>query len=111
MSFHGCVLSMVGGCPAVPVTSEKYYDYKSVDFDRCTGGQNVPIISLQDPNPEHAADSIVSYFERYEPARTAAARERAAAQIERWYRQIRDSSKNGASIHISKVYETTGHRN
>ena len=111
MSFHGCVLSMVGGCPAVPVTSEKYYDYKFVDFDRYTGAQNVPIISLRDPNPGHAADSIVSYFERYQPARTAAARERAAAQIRRWYLQIRDNSKNGAPIHISREYETTGHRN
>lgn len=111
MSFHGCVLAMVGGCPAVPVTSEKYYDYKYFDFDRYTGGQNVPIISLQDPNPEHATDSIVGYFERYQPALTAAVRERAAAQIERWYLQIRDNSKNGAPSHISREYETTGHRN
>ena len=62
MSFHGCLLSMIGGCPAVPVTSEKYYDYKYVDFDRYTGGQNVPIISLQNPPPERAVDNIVSYY-------------------------------------------------
>ena len=112
MSFHGCVLSMVGGCPAVPVTSEKYYDYKYVDFNRYADGQNVPIISLQDPNPEQAADNIVKYFERYQPGRTTAARERAAAQIEQWYLSIRDNSKRGVSTHASEEeYEIAGHRN
>lgn len=96
MSFHGCVLSMIGGCPAVPVTSEKYYDYKYMDFDRYTGGQNVPIVSLQDSNCDHAVESIVSYFKRYQPARTAGAREQAAAQIEQWYRQIHDNSTGDA---------------
>ncbi len=96
MSFHGCILSMIGGCPAVPITSGKYYDYKYADFDRYTGGQNVPLISLQDLKLERAIDSIVGYLERYQPARTAAARERAAAQIEQWYRQIRGYPKNGA---------------
>jgi hypothetical protein len=111
ISFHVSVLSMVGGCPAVPVTSEKYYDYKYVDFNRYAGGQNVPVISLQDPNPEHAAENIVNYFHRYHPGRTTAARERAAAQIEQWYRHIRDNSSNGVSTHASREYETAGHRN
>ena len=39
MSFHGCILSMIGGCPAAPVTSERYYDYKYADFDRYAGEQ------------------------------------------------------------------------
>jgi hypothetical protein len=98
MSFHGCVLAMIGGCPAVPVSSEEYYTYKYVDFDRYTGGQKVPVVSLQEPNYRPAVDSIIEYFERYQPARTAAARGQAAAQIDQWYRQIRDHSLNGSQI-------------
>ena len=93
MSFHGCILSMIGGCPAVPITSERYYKY--ADFDRYTGDQNVPIVSLQDLNPEQAAERTASYFERHQPVRIAADREQATAQISRWYWQIRDDSRNG----------------
>jgi Polysaccharide pyruvyl transferase len=96
MSFHGCIFSMIGGCPAVPITSGRYYDYKYADFDRYAGGQHVPIVSLQDLAPEHAVDDIVEYFKRYEPARSAAARERAAAQVGNWYLQIRNHVKNEA---------------
>jgi polysaccharide pyruvyl transferase WcaK-like protein len=96
MSFHGCILSMIGGCPAVPVTSGQYYDYKYADFDRYTGNQNVPLVSLQHLDPERAVDNIVEYFARYEPARTAAARQQAAAQIGDWYLQIRSRSKHEA---------------
>lgn len=96
MSFHGCIFSMIGGCPAVPVTSGQYYDYKYADFDRYTGNQNVPLVSLEHVDPERAVDNIVEYFERYEPARTAAAREQAAAQVGNWYLQIRHHSKNEA---------------
>jgi hypothetical protein len=96
MSFHGCVFSMIGGCPAVPVTSGQYYDYKYADFDRYTGNQNVPLVSLQQLDLERAVEGIVAYFERYEPSRTATARVGAAAQIESWYLQIRNHSKNEA---------------
>jgi polysaccharide pyruvyl transferase WcaK-like protein len=96
MSFHGCILSMIGGCPAVPVTSERYYDYKYADFERYTGDQDVPIISLQDLNSEQAAERIVHYFEQYQPVHTAAAREQAAAQISQWYGKICDNSRNDA---------------
>jgi polysaccharide pyruvyl transferase len=98
MSFHGCILSMIGGCPAVPITSEKYYDYKYVDFDRYTGGQGVPVPSLQNHNDADSADSIVNYFARYQPAVTAATRERAAAQIKQWYQRICDDSSADASV-------------
>ena len=93
MSFHGCLFSMIGGCPAVPVTSGKYYDYKYADFDRYTGGQHIPLISLESFNFDQAVDSIIEYFDRYRPARTAAVRKRAALQIEKWYLQIRNNSR------------------
>ena len=114
MSFHGCVLSMIGGCPSVPVTSETYYGYKYVDFDRYTGGQNVPIVSLVGSNGKRAAESIAGYFERYQPARTAAAREIAASQINQWYHEIRDQSRNGPYSDGSEdlnQHEIIGHRN
>lgn len=93
MSFHGCLFSMIGGCPAVPVISGKYYDYKYADFDRYTGGQHIPLISLESFNFDQAVDSIIEYFDRYRPARTAAVRKRAAAQIEKWYLQIRNNCR------------------
>ena len=87
---------MIGGCPSVPVTSGGYYDYKYADFDRYTGGQNVPLIVLQDLAAAGAANRIADYFAAYEPARTAATRRQAADQIEAWYRRVR-SSVNGST--------------
>ncbi|HUJ10310.1 MAG TPA: hypothetical protein VL171_09805 [Verrucomicrobiae bacterium] len=103
MSFHGCLFSMMGGCPAVPVTSGPYYDYKYADFDRYTGNQTVPILSLQHLDQVHAVESIVEYFERYDPSRTAEARVQAAAQIGSWYMQIRNDC--GVEVYESGVYK------
>ncbi len=98
---------MIGSCPAVPVTSERYYDYKYADFDRYTGGQDVPIVSLQGSNPEQASERIVHYFERYQPARTAVAREQATAQISQWYQQICDDCRNVAHEKNAEQIEAT----
>ena len=89
MSFHGCVLSMIGGCPAVPITSGGYYDYKYVDFARYTGGQQVPVVDLEAQSANETAEMIAGYFVKYDPNRTAAARRRAAEQIEGWYQSVR----------------------
>jgi len=107
MSFHGCIFSMIGGCPAVPVTSGPYYDYKYADFDRYTGNQRVPLISLQHLDLMLATDTVVAYFERYDPARTAETRVRAAARIGSWYLQIRNQCATEVSEpeaeHLSEV--------
>ena len=47
MSFHACILSMIGGIPAVPVTTGLYYDHKYVDFDKYSGLQETPVINLR----------------------------------------------------------------
>ena len=88
MSFHGCILSMLGGCPSVPVTSGDYYDYKYVDFDKYTGWQGVPLVVLNNLNTEKFADQICEYFAKYSTKQTAIAREKAAKAIGMWYQQI-----------------------
>ncbi len=88
MSFHGCVLSMIGGCPAVPITSGEYLDYKYADFDRYTGGQRAPRIALTGSDLECEARLVVEYFERFESELTAMSRERAATDMKEWYRHV-----------------------
>ncbi|BAZ47943.1 hypothetical protein NIES4103_05480 [Nostoc sp. NIES-4103] len=88
MSFHGCILSMLGGCPSVPVTSGDYYDYKYIDFDKYTGWQGVPLVVLNNLNTEKFADQICEYFAKYSTKQTAIAREKAAKAIGMWYQQI-----------------------
>jgi hypothetical protein len=88
MSFHGCILSMLAGCPAVPLSSGAYYEYKYADFDKYSGGQGVPVLKLGSLTIPEDADRVVGYFERYDPARTSAARGTAAAAIDRWYGSI-----------------------
>jgi polysaccharide pyruvyl transferase WcaK-like protein len=88
MSFHGCILSMIGGCPAIPVTSGEYYNHKFADFNRYAGGQVVPIVTLQSSTPKQIARIIVQYFECYKPEVTACTRAKAAQEMQEWYSQI-----------------------
>ncbi|EFA71925.1 hypothetical protein CRD_02443 [Raphidiopsis brookii D9] len=88
MSFHGCILSMIGGCPSVPVTSGDYYDYKYIDFDKYSGEQGTPLITLGNLDVKQASATISDYFSKYSPVKTAIARERAAQQMKYWYKTI-----------------------
>jgi hypothetical protein len=85
MSFHGCVLTMIAGSPAVPVTLGPYYDYKYVDFDRYTGGQNVPIIDLSDFDPLSTVETIDTYFSNFKSSQVATTRVEAGRQLRTWY--------------------------
>jgi len=90
MSFHGCILSMIGDCPAIPINLGKYYDYKYADFARYVPRQDVPIVYLNDLNNlEELADRICSYFLKYQPTATAIAREKADNKIKQWYYSIK----------------------
>jgi polysaccharide pyruvyl transferase WcaK-like protein len=93
MSYHGCIFSMIGGCPSVAITSGDYYDYKYIGFDSYSGGQGLPIIDLNNLNIEKATSQICDYFAKYSAERTANTREEAAQIIEKWYRQIADDTK------------------
>lgn len=88
MSFHGCLLSIMGGCPAVPMVSGCYYEYKYADFDKYTGHQGVPILRLSDLDVVRAAERTLDFFERYDPVKAAKAREAASRQMSEWYQVI-----------------------
>ena len=88
MSFHGCVLTMLAGRPAVPVTSGGYYDHKYVDFDRYTGGQSVPLIALRDADAGVDESRVVEYFERFSPVTLGECRAKAAEGIDVWYESV-----------------------
>ena len=88
MSFHGCILSMIGGAAAVPVTSGGYYDHKYVDFDKYSGGQNTPLVCLDNPDIERVADTVAAYFAGYRAEQTAATRTAAARRMEEWYARV-----------------------
>jgi hypothetical protein len=84
MSFHGCIRAMIGGCPAIPITSGEYYDHKYLDFYRYTGGQSVPIVRL-DSNVLRNSEAMLAYFATYSPETTAAARAAASERMKGWY--------------------------
>ncbi|MFV9504988.1 MAG: polysaccharide pyruvyl transferase family protein [Oscillochloridaceae bacterium umkhey_bin13] len=88
MSFHGCMFGMIGGCPALPLSSGGYYDYKYVDYERYTGGQSASVVFLDRLDPEATADMIVTYFANYDAARTAATRRQADSLMQAWYQRI-----------------------
>jgi len=66
MSFHGVILSMIGGCPSIPVTLGDYYDYKYIGFSGYNPANPVPLISLADEIINTRVDSLVTYFEEFE---------------------------------------------
>jgi polysaccharide pyruvyl transferase WcaK-like protein len=88
MSFHGCVLSLIGGCPPVPVTETDYYDHKYADFDRYTGRPGTPVLPLRVGDPEREADRVVRYWEEYEVGKTAGERRAAGERIRKWYAEV-----------------------
>ena len=88
MSFHGCILSMIGGAPAIPMESDEYYSYKYADFDRYTGFQNVPIVALKDFDVEKSAGLICKYFDSYDQEITFKQRAKAYVRISAWYEHI-----------------------
>jgi polysaccharide pyruvyl transferase WcaK-like protein len=86
MSFHGCILAMLAGRPAVPVTSGQYYDHKYVDFDRYTGGQGVPLVALRTPNSDE--DKILKYFDSFSSDTLRDHRVHSAAIVSTWYDNV-----------------------
>ncbi len=65
MSFHGCLLAGIAGSPFIPVTEGNYYDYKYADFDKYTGMQGTPLISLSKCEPASDLSRIVQFVEGY----------------------------------------------
>jgi hypothetical protein len=85
MSFHGCLLAGIAGSPFVPVTEGGYYDYKYVDFDKYTGGQRSPLISLSNCNPEDDLRRIIRFVDRFDRTKIVRAREAASDLADGFY--------------------------
>ena len=85
MSFHACVLTLMAGKPAIPVTSGRYYDYKYVDFDRYTGGQGVPVIDLETKLPAEWITEIDSFVAKFSGVQVIETRRVAGSLVDRWY--------------------------
>lgn len=88
MSFHGCILSGFKGIPAIPITAGRYYDHKYIGFDQYGDGQPIPILSLAAPASDAEVAAAASYLKSYDAGAAALKRERAAEQIESYYRSI-----------------------
>lgn len=88
MSFHGCVLTMLAGRPAVPVSSGDYYHHKYADFDRYTGDQHVPVVSLRNCNPRLESERIFSYLDRFCQESLIRRRNEASRNLRSWYLNI-----------------------
>ncbi len=90
MSFHGCILSMIGGCPAVPVTHGDYYNHKYIGFSDYNPAQTIPIFYVADAPDAALVDESIDYFEQYDPQAVAEERRRSNEKIESYYRGILD---------------------
>lgn len=91
MSFHGCILSMIAGCPAVPITSGGYYDYKYRDFGKYSGDAEHPILDLGSLCRNDAA-RVTGFFGRFDAGRVAEIREEAADRMDAWYLSVAERS-------------------
>ena len=90
MSFHGCILSGIAGAPFVPIYEGQYYDYKYVDFDKYSGEQLVPMISLAKCDATRDAKLVADYVSRFQIARVQRTRERACALADEFYARALD---------------------
>jgi hypothetical protein len=92
MSFHCCVLSLLAGRPAIPVSSGAYYEHKYTDFPRYAGMQESNAVFLGEmKTPEimqRSIDNILRFYNTYQAEQTASARRKAAEELEGWYSNI-----------------------
>lgn len=88
MSFHGCILAMIGGCPAIPLSSGDYYDHKYISFENYNPQLPIPIIYLSQDLTPTAYDKITTYFNQFEVAPVIAERERSNQLIDSYYKTI-----------------------
>lgn len=98
MSFHGCIFSLASETPAVPVIFDKYYKYKYLDFQKYTGGQNLPFIHLKkDLNLEKKVNEVCFYFKNYSKEQINKAKIEAQKTAYRWYSSIKKNSNNSGN--------------
>jgi polysaccharide pyruvyl transferase WcaK-like protein len=88
MSFHGCILSMIGGCPAIPVTHGAYYNHKYIGFEDYNPSADIPIFYVDERPSDDLVEASLRYFKTYDPEAVAAERRRHNENIESYYRSI-----------------------
>jgi polysaccharide pyruvyl transferase WcaK-like protein len=88
MSFHGVILSMIGGCPAIPITHGKYYNHKYIGFKEYNPDTPIPIFYVDEAPDQSLVEESVDYFETYNPVAVADERRRHNEKIELFYRGI-----------------------
>lgn len=105
MSFHGVILSMIAGCPAIPVTHGKYYNHKYIGFEEYNPDTPIPIFHVDEAADESLVEESVKYIETYDPVAVADERRRHNDKIESFYRGILEeqglleSQRETAAIH------------
>ncbi|HEU0126157.1 MAG TPA: polysaccharide pyruvyl transferase family protein [Flavobacterium sp.] len=88
MSFHGCILAMIGGCPAIPLSSGDYYDHKYISFEQYNPSMPIPVIYLNKASSDVEYSEIIRYFDQFEIDPIIKERERSNLLIDDYYRQI-----------------------
>lgn len=88
MSFHGCILSMIGGCPAIPITHGDYYNHKYIGFEDYNPDTDIPIFYVDEAPSESLIRSSLEYMDTYDAAAVAEERRRHNQKIEGYYRSI-----------------------
>ena len=88
MSFHGCILSMIGGCPSIPVTLGDYYDFKYRGFADYNPILPIPLISLAKPVMDKTAQACVDYLQKYNGTAVQAERKRSEKMISHAWQQF-----------------------
>jgi polysaccharide pyruvyl transferase WcaK-like protein len=85
MSLHGCILSMIGGCPAVPITHGEYYNHKYVGFGKYNPNKNIPIYHVKNEPSSLVIKDSIKYFQNYDPKRVSKERKKSDKKIEKFY--------------------------
>jgi hypothetical protein len=88
MSFHGCILCMFGGCPAIPLSSGSYYDHKYVGFADYNPALPIPVIYTAKKMEDKQLDQVFHYFENYDIEPVNAERLRSHQLIDAYYHSI-----------------------
>ena len=91
MSFHGCILAMIGGCPSIPVTLGDYYDFKYRGFTDYNPSRPIPLLSLAKPEYTRTVEQCCDYLGNYENGPVQQERKRSGKLIDQAYRKFMEA--------------------
>lgn len=91
MSFHGCILAMIGGCPSIPVTLGDYYDFKYRGFADYNPSRPIPLLSLASAFETKTIQACADYLSSFEGDSVQNERKRSGELIDRTYRKFAEA--------------------